>query len=184
MKGCFGNLCGITKKAFESLIMPTIGGRELPPDLIPGGAGRNVSQPPRSMSPYGDPYQTQSPIEMTGANPWGNLPLDDGNGSGNGGAYDGDSSSQDVRMGRQHDANPNASASRPRGGTGSKSPGRNSRVCKRCGEPLLGQFVRALGGTYHLDCFQCNVSFDQDLTVQSFFFFLLPFSFFILSINH
>jgi hypothetical protein len=32
------------------------------------------------------------------------------------------------------------------------------RLCKKCGEPLTGQFVRALGGTYHLDCFKCRVS--------------------------
>ncbi len=31
------------------------------------------------------------------------------------------------------------------------------RICKKCGEPLTGQFVRALGGTYHLDCFRCRV---------------------------
>ncbi|KAH8820302.1 hypothetical protein F5884DRAFT_41808 [Xylogone sp. PMI_703] len=30
------------------------------------------------------------------------------------------------------------------------------RVCKKCGEALTGQFVRALGGTYHLDCFRCR----------------------------
>lgn len=32
------------------------------------------------------------------------------------------------------------------------------RLCKKCGEPLTGQFVRALGGTFHLDCFRCRVS--------------------------
>ncbi|KAK4673645.1 Rho-type GTPase activating protein Rga1 [Podospora pseudopauciseta] len=30
------------------------------------------------------------------------------------------------------------------------------RVCKKCGEPLTGQFVRALDGTFHLDCFKCR----------------------------
>ncbi|KAK0119924.1 hypothetical protein ONS95_011349 [Cadophora gregata] len=30
------------------------------------------------------------------------------------------------------------------------------RLCKKCGEPLTGQFVRALGGTFHLDCFRCR----------------------------
>ncbi|KAI9829890.1 MAG: hypothetical protein M1826_005312 [Phylliscum demangeonii] len=30
------------------------------------------------------------------------------------------------------------------------------RLCKKCHEPLLGQFVRALGGTYHLECFKCR----------------------------
>lgn len=32
------------------------------------------------------------------------------------------------------------------------------RLCKKCGEPLTGQFVRALDGTFHLDCFKCRVS--------------------------
>lgn len=32
------------------------------------------------------------------------------------------------------------------------------RICKKCGEPLTGQFVRALDGTFHLDCFKCRVS--------------------------
>ncbi len=31
------------------------------------------------------------------------------------------------------------------------------RICKKCGEPLTGQFVRALGGTFHLECFRCAV---------------------------
>lgn len=30
------------------------------------------------------------------------------------------------------------------------------RMCNKCGEPLTGQFVRALGGTFHLDCFRCR----------------------------
>ena len=34
------------------------------------------------------------------------------------------------------------------------------RICKKCGEPLTGQFVRALGGTFHLDCFRCRVCLE------------------------
>ncbi|EWC46011.1 hypothetical protein DRE_04804 [Drechslerella stenobrocha 248] len=30
------------------------------------------------------------------------------------------------------------------------------RICKKCDQPLTGQFVRALGGTFHLDCFRCR----------------------------
>lgn len=45
--------------------------------------------------------------------------------------------------------------SRPRGG--GKSGSGQLRVCKKCGESLTGQFVRALGGTFHLDCFRCQV---------------------------
>lgn len=45
--------------------------------------------------------------------------------------------------------------SRPRG---SRTTSGQVRVCKKCGESLTGQFVRALDGTFHLDCFKCRVS--------------------------
>ena len=38
-----------------------------------------------------------------------------------------------------------------------RTPSGNIRLCKKCGEPLTGQFVRALGGTFHLECFKCRV---------------------------
>lgn len=41
-----------------------------------------------------------------------------------------------------------------------KTAGGQARLCKRCGEPLTGQFVRALGGTFHLDCFKCRVRYS------------------------
>ena len=47
--------------------------------------------------------------------------------------------------------------SRTNGGTS------KSRVCMKCGESLTGQFVRALGGTFHLDCFRCEVSYDHQI---------------------
>ena len=48
---------------------------------------------------------------------------------------------------------------RPRqSGRPNKSPGSSHRICKKCGEPLTGQFVRALGATFHLECFKCEVS--------------------------
>lgn len=31
------------------------------------------------------------------------------------------------------------------------------RICGSCGEPLTGQFVRALDSTFHLECFKCRV---------------------------
>ncbi|KXX83052.1 Rho-type GTPase-activating protein 1 [Madurella mycetomatis] len=43
--------------------------------------------------------------------------------------------------------------SRPRG---SRSASGQVRTCRKCGEPLTGQFVRALDGTFHLDCFRCR----------------------------
>ncbi|MCJ1314505.1 hypothetical protein MMC25_008187 [Agyrium rufum] len=42
-----------------------------------------------------------------------------------------------------------------------------SRICMKCGESLAGQFVRALGGTFHLDCFRCQ---DCSQIVASKFF--------------
>lgn len=44
--------------------------------------------------------------------------------------------------------------SRTRNGRGGSG---QMRICKKCGEPLIAQFVRALGGTFHLDCFKCRV---------------------------
>lgn len=40
------------------------------------------------------------------------------------------------------------------------SPKSHTRICQKCGNVLTGQFVRALGGTYHLDCFKCRVNID------------------------
>ena len=37
-------------------------------------------------------------------------------------------------------------------------PKRSGKICGKCGEGLTGQFVRALGDTYHLECFTCHVS--------------------------
>jgi hypothetical protein len=31
-------------------------------------------------------------------------------------------------------------------------------TCAKCGLLIVGQFVRALGGTYHLECFKCQVT--------------------------
>ena len=39
-----------------------------------------------------------------------------------------------------------------------KTPNGNLRMCMKCNEPLTGQFVRALGATFHLECFKCQVS--------------------------
>jgi hypothetical protein len=54
---------------------------------------------------------------------------------------------------------PRASGERERLRThGTRKGSGQMRICKKCGEPLTGQFVRALGGTFHLDCFKCKVS--------------------------
>lgn len=42
-------------------------------------------------------------------------------------------------------------------------PKRSGKICGKCGEGLTGQFVRALGGTYHLECFTCHVGSSDPL---------------------
>ncbi|KAF2636146.1 hypothetical protein P280DRAFT_493263 [Massarina eburnea CBS 473.64] len=37
-----------------------------------------------------------------------------------------------------------------------EKPKGRSKICGKCGESLTGQFVRALGDTYHLECFTCH----------------------------
>ncbi|KAB2574058.1 Rho GTPase activator [Lasiodiplodia theobromae] len=56
--------------------------------------------------------------------------------------------------------------SRERSRNGSRRPS-GSRVCGKCGGHLTGQFVRALGDTFHLECFTCH---DCDKIVASKFF--------------
>jgi len=38
-----------------------------------------------------------------------------------------------------------------------RRPSGQQRTCGKCGQHLTGQFVRALGDTYHLECFTCRV---------------------------
>lgn len=47
-------------------------------------------------------------------------------------------------------------ANRPRPRNG-RSTSAQTRLCKKCNLQLTGQFVRALDGTFHLDCFKCRV---------------------------
>jgi hypothetical protein len=49
-------------------------------------------------------------------------------------------------------------AERPRGANRKHSGVKEQRMCGKCGTHLTGQFVRALGGTFHLECFTCHVS--------------------------
>lgn len=66
---------------------------------------------------------------------------------------------------QRKDSNPQLHGSSPQDRERASSRSRTNRKgsgqirrCNKCGEPLQGQFVRALGGTYHLDCFKCKVS--------------------------
>ncbi|KAF1999326.1 RhoGAP-domain-containing protein [Amniculicola lignicola CBS 123094] len=55
---------------------------------------------------------------------------------------------------------PSRSPSDPGNGTFNPAPRdkpkRSGKICGKCGEGLTGQFVRALGDTYHLECFTCH----------------------------
>ncbi|GKT83412.1 rho-type GTPase-activating protein 1 [Colletotrichum tofieldiae] len=57
--------------------------------------------------------------------------------------------------GRDGDSRRSGERSRSNG-RGGRSASGQQRICKKCGEPLTGQFVRALDGTFHLDCFKCR----------------------------
>ena len=60
---------------------------------------------------------------------------------------------------------------RSRGRTGT------TRTCGKCGGQLSGQFVRALGDTFHLQCFTCNVGLNRlwTIVVQSLMLVLISF---------
>ncbi|KAK4952169.1 Rho-type GTPase activating protein Rga1 [Elasticomyces elasticus] len=49
-----------------------------------------------------------------------------------------------------------ASPSSPASSVSNARDRSQQRVCHKCNKVLSGQFVRALGGTYHLECFTCN----------------------------
>jgi len=60
--------------------------------------------------------------------------------------------------GREREGDPKISGERNRSRTrNGRTASGQLRMCKKCGEPLTGQFVRALGGTFHLECFRCRV---------------------------
>lgn len=46
---------------------------------------------------------------------------------------------------------------RQRGKGEKKKSSGQQRICGKCQRHLTGQFVRALGDTYHLECFTCYV---------------------------
>ncbi|OLL26519.1 Rho-type GTPase-activating protein 1 [Neolecta irregularis DAH-3] len=70
-----------------------------------------------------------------------------------------------ILSSKQHGANlpTNASSNPPSHRKRHHSP----KICQTCDQPMTGQFVRALGGIYHLDCFKCH---DCQSIVASKFF--------------
>ncbi|OJJ04370.1 hypothetical protein ASPVEDRAFT_784510 [Aspergillus versicolor CBS 583.65] len=149
----------------------------LPDSLVPGNG---AVRPSLNTSGYGgsngggslhtqtptSPADSTVPFDSPRTRPW--------NASA---GYDAGPSPSDGRPARRLDSNPADSRDpttpqdrtnywegsgpldrpRPNGRSHAKSPGgASSRICKKCSEPLTGQFVRALMATYHLECFKCE----------------------------
>ncbi|KAH8692000.1 putative Rho GTPase activator [Talaromyces proteolyticus] len=135
--------------------------RTLPDILMPGNGGSASPRPWGTGA--GTNSQTQSPISpIDGQQPFDRVPA-------SGVASPAPVYQPDNRVQRRQDpprepweqdqAEPPRDSSAPRDRTrphtkSTKSP--SNRTCRKCGEPLTGQFVRALGGTFHLECFKCN----------------------------
>ncbi|KAL4892536.1 hypothetical protein BDV59DRAFT_202656 [Aspergillus ambiguus] len=136
----------------------------LPDSLVPGNG---AVRPTLNTSGYGGSYQKQTPTSPADSN----VPFDSPralsggrNGSTNSpidGGYSPhtpvsrDPSTPHDQVGYWDRPAPR-DISRSNGRPHTKSPGSTSRICKKCGDPLTGQFVRALSATYHLECFKCE----------------------------
>ena len=66
------------------------------------------------------------------------------------------SAPQQDRSERPLDPNSEADP-RQRSRSNNRRPSGQQRICGKCQMHLTGQFVRALGDTYHLECFTCHV---------------------------
>lgn len=122
----------------------------------PSGGGRNFGPQPHSDD--NARYQSDRELNMQDqqmSRPAGAFPAGNNNMSA--------TSPTDSASGRERERErdldtPKSSRERNRSRTRSGRTGSGQmRVCKKCGDPLTGQFVRALGGTFHLDCFRCRV---------------------------
>jgi hypothetical protein len=117
-------------------------------------------------APYPDPgagptRYTIGASNNTGGNQYGsanNPPQNNYHGAVSDSQYDSEArQSTESRTGRKRsigNQDPNDRSRSRTNGSGGRSGG-SVRTCKKCGQPLTGQFVRALGGTFHLDCFKC-----------------------------
>ncbi|KAJ2907033.1 rho-type GTPase-activating protein 1 [Zalerion maritima] len=63
---------------------------------------------------------------------------------------------RDKDVDSRRSAERNRSRPRNNNSVSGRSASGTMRICKKCGEQLTGQFVRALDGTFHLDCFRCR----------------------------
>jgi len=113
------------------------------------GTTRYTIGAPRSQNETSQPFPTNGQSNHPAA----------ANASANDSQYDSDTRySTESRSGRKRSLGASGtnerSRSRTNGSTGKSSNG-TVRTCRKCGDALTGQFVRALGGTFHLDCFKC-----------------------------
>ncbi|KAH8676327.1 RhoGAP domain-containing protein [Xylariales sp. PMI_506] len=76
-------------------------------------------------------------------------------------------SARDASPALSSTSDPRRSGERNRSRGRGRAASGQVRTCHKCGEPLTGQFVRALDGTFHLDCFKCR---DCGTIVASKFF--------------
>lgn len=130
--------------------------RALPGILMPGNGGSGSPRPWGSGA--GTNSQNQSPISPID----GHLPFERAPPGGTplAVAAPAPTYQPDSRPGRRQDdpldqeQNDQRDLSVPR--ERSRPKNRSNHTCNKCGEPLTGQFVRALAGTFHLECFKCN----------------------------
>lgn len=140
-------------------------GTNMPPGELPASLVAGKPTPTVNTSGYGGSYQRNTPTS-----PEDSLIPFDSPATRTGGNHS--PLSQEDRSGRglepeqpgYRDRSHARDRSRASGRPNTKSPG-SSRMCQKCGESLTGQFVRALGGTFHLECFRCQVS--RELSVEA-----------------
>ncbi|KAJ3336301.1 hypothetical protein HDU93_003105 [Gonapodya sp. JEL0774] len=110
-----------------------------------GGVGQNT--PPSSQSPVQFSQPSNSPV-MTASSPPTPAQL----------LSPGTTPRRDQQSPAPSSASPaSPPTSSPAGtSTPSASSSKDSKICSSCNLPIRGQFVRALDGVYHLDCFKCR----------------------------
>ncbi|KAL2352310.1 GTPase-activating protein-like protein of the rho/rac family [Cryomyces antarcticus] len=133
-----------------------------------GDAGSNnmthTQYDSRTLSGQTSPPYTRGPDEVNPQSPISSRPS---------GSYD--ARNQDIslspptqdRVGRSMDQTSSPTLRERSKTNGSRRPSGTQRICGKCSGHLTGQFVRALGDTWHLECFTC---YDCNKIVASKFF--------------
>ncbi|KAI9798957.1 MAG: hypothetical protein M1833_004310 [Piccolia ochrophora] len=135
---------------------PSADGRGVVDDVVNGRGNwqRGPSQQDRRLD-FRGPNPTSrvngfAPLEQQGPN--------DRNGNTKGEMGPRGNISSESRTERERESSRSEATHRMRadGNNGERRPSGTTRLCKKCNEVLTGQFVRALGGTFHLECFKCR----------------------------